>query len=333
MRFGHAGFAAALVLAAMGPAQAEMLDDCRQGRDSALRLQACSAIIATPSASLEDRATALRNRGAARLDAGAGDLAIDDFTEALAINPKDANALTSRGHARLTRGNEDGAIEDFSAAIALVPGSSSYLINRGYAYTVKGAADLAIADFDAAIVLKPESASAYNQRGLAWRKKGDTDRAIADYTTAIGHNPVYALAYNNRGYAYEAKGDKRLAAEDFVRALLLDGSLVGASAGLKRVGGTGPLASESDTMIAKGRALVEANCSRCHATGVTGDSPNPKAPWFRAISQRHKMLALREPLSRGIAATHDEMPAFKFANADIDTIIAYINSLPAPAGK
>ncbi|MEQ1694921.1 MAG: tetratricopeptide repeat protein [Hyphomicrobiaceae bacterium] len=334
MKFGNAGIAVALLLAAAGTAQAEMLDDCRQGRDSALRLQACSAIIATPSASLEDRATALRNRGAARLDAGAGDLAIADFTEALAINPKDANALTSRGHARVTRGNEDGAIEDFSAAIALVPGSSSYLINRGYAYTVKAAAvpaaiDLAIADFEAAIVLKPESASAYNQRGLAWRKKGDLDRAIADYTTAIGHNPVYALAYNNRGYAYEAKGDKRLASEDFVRALLLDGSLVGASAGLKRMGGTGPLASESDAMVAKGKALVEANCSRCHATGATGDSPNPKAPWFRAISQRHRMLALREPLSRGIAATHDEMPSFKFTDADIDTIIAYINSLPA----
>lgn len=333
MRFGNAGFAALWLLAVMGSAHGETLDDCRQGRDSALRLQACSAIIANPTASPDDKATALRNRGAARSDAGAGDLAIADFTEALAINPKDANALSSRGHARLTRGNEDGAIEDFSAAIALVPGSSSFLINRGYAYTVKGLPDLAIADFNAALVMKPESASAYNQRGLAWRKKGDIDQAIADYTTAIGINPVYALAYNNRGYAYEAKGDKKLASEDFVRALLLDGSLVGASAGLKRMGGTGPLASESDMMITKGKALVEANCSRCHAVGMTGDSPNPKAPLFRAISQRHRMLALREPLSRGIAATHDEMPTFKFADADIDTIIAYINSLPARSGK
>lgn len=97
------------------------------------------------------------------------------------------------------------------------------------------------------------------------------------------------------------------------------------------MGGTGPLASETDTMIAKGRALVEANCSRCH--GVAGDSLNPKAPLFRAISQRHRMLALREPLSRGITATHDEMPTFKFSDADIDTVIAYINSLPPIGGK
>ena len=51
------------------------------------------------------------------------------------------------------------------------------------------------------------------------------------------------------------------------------------------------------------------------------------------MQQRHPILALREPLSRGIAAPHDEMPKFKLADADIDKIVAYINSLPpASAG-
>ena len=62
--------------------------------------------------------------------------------------------------------------------------------------------------------------------------------------------------------------------------------------------------------------------------GRPAESPNPKAPLFRAIHQRHKLLTLREPLSRGIAATHDEMPTFKMSEAEIDTVIAYINSLP-----
>lgn len=328
MRFETFALACVLFWGVAQQAQAETADDCRQGRNSQLRLQACSQIIASTDTSPEAKASAFRNRGMARADAGAADLAIADFTDALALNPNDATTLSSRGHARLTRGDADGAIADFSAAITLAPTVSGHLISRGHAYTIQGAADLAIADFDAALALKPESASALNHRGLAWRKKGDTDRAITDYTAAIALNPVYALAYNNRGYAYEAKGETRLAREDFVRALLLDTSLTGASAGLKRLGGTGALAAESDALIARGRNLVEANCSRCHSTGATGDSPNPKAPHFRAIHQRHKMLALREPLSRGIAATHDEMPTFKLSETEIDTIIAYINSLP-----
>jgi len=328
MKFSTLAITAALVLASISYGQAETADGCRQARDPQLRLQACSQIIADPSASIEAKATAFRNRGMTRADAGVGDLAIADFNDALALNPNDATTLSSRGHARLTRGDNVGAIADFSAAIALAPTITGHFISRGHAHTVMGAADLAIADFDAALALKPQSASALNHRGLAWRKKGDTDRAIADYTAAIALNPVYALAYNNRGYAYEAKGETRLAQEDFVRALLLDTSLTGASAGLKRLGGTGALAAESDALIARGRDLVEANCSRCHATGASGQSPNPRAPHFRAIQQRHKMLTLREPLTRGIAATHDEMPTFKMSEKEIDTIIAYINSLP-----
>ena len=328
MKLGTLAIATALVLVSAVNAQADSVDDCRQARDPQLRLQACTQVVADPGASTQDKASAFKNRGMARADAGAGDLAIADFNDALALNPNDASTLSSRGHARLTRGDNVGAIADFSAAIALAPTISGHLISRGHAHTIMGAADLAIADFDAALAMKPQSPSALNHRGLAWRKKGDTDRAIADYTAAISLNPVYALAYNNRGYAYEAKGETRLAQEDFVRALLLDTSLTGASAGLKRLGGTGPLAAESDALIARGRDLVEANCSRCHATGASGESPNPRAPPFRAIHQRHKMLALREPLSRSIAATHDEMPTFKLSEKEIDTIIAYINSLP-----
>ena len=41
----------------------------------------------------------------------------------------------------------------------------------------------------------------------------------------------------------------------------------------------------------------------------------------------HPLLALREPLSRGIAAPHDQMPKFALTESEIDRIIAYINSL------
>ena len=67
------------------------------------------------------------------------------------------------------------------------------------------------------------------------------------------------------------------------------------------------------------------------AVGPAGDSPNPKAPPFRTLSARHPGVSLREPLSRGIAAPHDVMPKFELTQAQVDTVIAYINSLSAKA--
>ena len=185
----------------------------------------------------------------------------------------------------------------------------------------------AIADFTEAIRLNPKSPSTFNRRGLAYRRSGDLARAIDDYTAAIALNPVYALAYNNRGYVYEAQGRKDDAIADFQAALLLDPSLIGARDGLARLGIPAALLAETERRVQEGKALVEQNCSGCHAVGAKGASPNAKAPEFRNLHERHPSLALREPLSRGIAAPHDEMPKFALSGPQIDTIVAYINSL------
>ena len=137
---------------------------------------------------------------------------------------------------------------------------------------------------------------------------------------------IYALAFNNRGYVYEAQGRKDDAIADFQAALLLDPSLVGARDGLKRLGAPAAWLAESDRRVQAGKALVEKNCSGCHAVGAKGASANAKAPEFRNLHARHPSLALREPLSRGIAAPHDEMPKFTLSGAEIDSIVAYINS-------
>jgi mono/diheme cytochrome c family protein len=171
-----------------------------------------------------------------------------------------------------------------------------------------------------------------NRRGLAYRKSGDLARALDDYTKAITLNPAYALAYSNRGSVYEAQGRKEEAIADFQVALLLDPSLVGARDGLVRLGIPAGWLAATDERIKAGKELVEQNCSSCHAVGATGASPNKKAPEFRSLHARHPSLALREPLSRGIAAPHDEMPKFALSGPQIDTIIAYINSLSAAKG-
>jgi tetratricopeptide (TPR) repeat protein len=322
------GLACLALAIGAGAARADTLDDCRQNRRSELRLRACSAVIAGANYSADDKALAYRYRGSARNDAGAGAQAIADFSQAIRLRPNDAAGFAGRASARVATRDFDGAIADYNEALRLTPEVASLHVGRGHAYFVRGDATAAIADFTEAIRLNPKSPSTFNRRGLAHRRSGNLAQAIEDYSAAIAINPIYALAYNNRGYVYEAQDRKQDAIADFQAALLLDPSLIGARDGLKRLGFAGSLLSASEARVKAGQALVERNCSGCHAVGSAGASPNKNAPEFRSLSARHADLALREPLTRGIAAPHDEMPKFALSGPEIDTIVAYINSLP-----
>src|SRR5436190_777486 len=279
------GLACLVVSAAASGAIADTLADCSQWRNSDVRLRACSDIIAAPSYGPDEKALAYRNRGNARADAGASAQAVADFNEAIRLRPNDASGYAGRARTQLALRNVAAAIDDYDAALRLAPtttATASLYVGRGHARFVKGDLAAAVADFTEAIRLNPNSPSTFNRRGLAYRRSGDLARAIDDYTAAITLNPVYALAYNNRGYVYEAQGRKQDAIADFQSALLLDPSLVGARDGLARLGIPSALLAETEARIREGKALVEQNCSGCHAVGARGASPNAKAPEFRS---------------------------------------------------
>ena len=316
-----------LLAASFRPAAADLIDECREHPWTDVRLRACAEIIISPSFGLDAKALAYRYRGDARTDAGAFQQAIADFSEAIRLRPDNVAAFAGRARARFSVRNFASALSDYTQAIRLSPPTANLYIARGHVYLSQGNLDASIRDLTEAIRLEPRNASAFNNRGLALRKKGDRDGAIQDYSTAIAINPVYALAYENRGYLQEAQGQRNAAISDLRQALLFDPSLVGARDALRRLGSWQSIASESDRRIREGQALAERNCSGCHAIGAQGRSTNSKAPEFRNVSRRYTLLALREPITRGIAAPHDQMPQFLLSDEQIDTIVAYINSL------
>lgn len=273
-------------------ASADPLGDCTHGKNAEFRLRACSEVISSSAYGSKERALAYRNRGIARVDAGAAAQAVDDLSKAIELRPDDAFSYAGRGRARVALRDLAGALSDYSEALRLAPDSASFCIGRGHVHFVLGDQTAAIADFTEAIRLNPKSASAFNRRGLAYRRSGDLAGAIADYTAAITINPIYALAYNNRGYAHEAQGRKEEAIADFQAALLLDPSLVGARDGLTRLGISSTWLAETQRRVEQGKSLVEQNCSGCHAVGLKGASPNNKAPEFRNLHERHPSLAV-----------------------------------------
>ncbi len=79
--------------------------------------------------------------------------------------------------------------------------------------------------------------------------------------------------------------------------------------------------------IERGRAILEANCGRCHATGEEGASPLAAAPPFRELGERYPVSDLEEALAEGIVTGHPAMPEFSFDPDEIDAIVAYLETL------
>jgi tetratricopeptide (TPR) repeat protein len=307
-------------------ALADRMSACRNHALPDQQARACSDVI-DQKPETDVLASAWTHRGQAYARKGMTREAADNFSQAIRIKPNHASAWIGRGQARLVERRFDEAITDYSKAIKLSPKDGSIYVARGYAYLVKNESKRAINDFTKALGIEPTDAVALNNRGLAYRKLGQHKRALADYTAAIQARPLYALAYNNRGYVHETMGNKPKAVDDFQTALDLDPSLVGARDALVRLSAASDLAALSTKRIADGKSTAKKSCAWCHAIGPRGDSPNKDAPRFRDIHMRHPILTLREPISRAIATPHDKMPKLPLSNAQVDQIIAYINSL------
>src|SRR5215469_12991053 len=107
------------------------------------------------------------------------------FTKAIEQDQKYVDAFVARGTALQMLGELDKAIDDYNEALRLNPKDSLAYVNRGSCWHDKSEFDKALADYDEAIRLDPESADAYSGRGCAWYAKGDFEKAIADQDEAI----------------------------------------------------------------------------------------------------------------------------------------------------
>ena len=179
------------------------------------------------------------------------DMAIEAYSNAIDLNPHNANAYNNRGIAYAETGKLDDAIEDYNITIELRPDdanvnynkrvvytnkgiqeaikmvklnleSSQTYHNRAVAYSKKGEVELAIKDYTKAIELYPDEPNTYYDRGNTYYEKGDYDRAIEDYTEAIELNPIFYSAYINRGNVYGNKNDYDRAIKDHTKAIELN---------------------------------------------------------------------------------------------------------------
>jgi lipoprotein NlpI len=169
-----------------------------------------------------NEAVAFYNRGNAYEAKAQYDRAIEDFDQAIRLDPRYAPAFYNRGNAYQANAEYDRAIEDYDQAIRLNPKYTFAFYNRGNAYAAKAQYDHAIEDYDQAIRLDPKYAFAFITRGNAYKAKAQYDRAIEDFDQAIGLDPKLALAFVSRGIAYFNTGRFAIAAGDFEHSLYIN---------------------------------------------------------------------------------------------------------------
>ncbi|MBF9232667.1 c-type cytochrome [Microvirga alba] len=79
--------------------------------------------------------------------------------------------------------------------------------------------------------------------------------------------------------------------------------------------------------VQRGLTFATINCAQCHAIGRFGESPLKEAPPFRTLRARYPIENLAEALAEGIMTGHPSMPEFQLDAAQINDLIAYLNSI------
>jgi tetratricopeptide (TPR) repeat protein len=147
--------------------------------------------------------------------------------------PTTATAYYARGMQLVAENKYEQAVEDFSQAVSLDPQHVAAYLSRGEAYYVQGKYSLAITDFDRAIALDQHNAAAYFWRGRSnidkgtqaiFFAKGFYNRALADLLRATELAPANGEYYYWRGKVQALKGNQSAAAADLKQAAQL-GSL------------------------------------------------------------------------------------------------------------
>ena len=182
---------------------AQQIEWC-EGKNNASadqRIQGCTALIQSRAYGGKQLATIFRLRGYAYLYAKGSnyetDPAIQDYSEAIRLNPQDAAAFYGRGDAYKVKAQKSSgddtrqfvvlSIKDFSENIRLNPKPTPLdYINRSNAYTLNGDYELAMGDLNEALRLDPsDKTEALVNRCRLYATLGRWPEALADCNDSL----------------------------------------------------------------------------------------------------------------------------------------------------
>lgn len=115
--------------------------------------------------------------------------AIDDFSRALAKDPKMYEALVNRGYVRNDMQDAQGAIRDFEPALKLNPNSGIARLGLAFSYLQLHRSREALEETNKAEKLLGESGATHMARATAYRQMRVLDKAVQEYRIALKYAP------------------------------------------------------------------------------------------------------------------------------------------------
>ena len=137
--------------------RAGIVEDCNQTTDRRLAISSCTEVIDSGKLAGKDLAPIYFNRGVAYSVLGKLTHGIEDFDQAIRLDPEYALAYTNRGWSRHVLGKHTQAIEDFGVAIRLNPRHPGTYENIGNTYHALGDPDQAIRNWEKSIEIEGDT--------------------------------------------------------------------------------------------------------------------------------------------------------------------------------
>lgn len=160
----------ALAWPACGPARAGALDDlntglalddissglaARERGDQEGAIKRYSHAIESGGLDNQNLAIAYNNRANAYDDKGDSERALEDYDQAVRLDPRLAEAYYNRGHALYRLGRPQDALRDYDKVVSLLPDLPSAYFNRSIILLALGERGRAIEDLRKALQLDP----------------------------------------------------------------------------------------------------------------------------------------------------------------------------------
>ena len=160
----------------------------------------CTAVIQSGKFTGSNLATAFIFRGVAYRAKGETDRAIQDYDQAISLEPNNATAFNNRCFARAAAGRQlDRALEDCDKSLRLKPNDPYALDSRGLVRLKLGQFKAAEEDYSARLQSQPKSASSLYGRGWARLKLNKIAEAESDFAAAKAIDPKIAETYAGFG--------------------------------------------------------------------------------------------------------------------------------------
>ncbi len=157
--------------------------------------------------------------GVAHYWTGQVDQSLDDYRKSLSLDPNNAQTHMLIGISLAWKGMVPQAYEEFKKAAEIDPSRPDIQMNLGSIEDNLGLTLRSLDHFRKAVELAPKEPLYHYQLALLYRKLGRDSDAVTELREALKYYPDYEDALLELGAADERRGDLRAAIRDFKRAV------------------------------------------------------------------------------------------------------------------